>query len=94
MQRPSSESSIIQTIYEKEQQNQRAIQQNRDAGIHGRQNVNDALGSLIQPPGNVGQIQRNIIDVIRARVLSQGGHVVAGAKLYVRVSVCYVIEAG
>ena len=72
MQRPSSESSIIQTIYEKEQQNQRAIQQNRDAGIHGRQNVNDALGSLIQPPGNVGQIQRNMnIDAIRARVVSR-----------------------
>ena len=65
------------------------MQQGRNAGIHGRQNDDDVLGSLIHPPGYVGQNQRNMnIDAICVRVVSQGGNVVAGAKLYVRVSVC------
>lgn len=60
----------------------RILAADQNSGVLNRQDIDNHLGGLIHPPGNIGQQpqpqQRSMnIDSINARVLSQGGRAIA-----------------
>ena len=70
-------------MHEKEQLQQRILNQDATAGIQNRQALDEHVGSLIHAPG-IGSQQppgRSMnISSISARVISHSGHVIAGPR--------------
>ena len=73
----------LKNVHEKEQLQQRIMNQDAAAGIQNRQALDHHVGSLIHAPGIASEQPpgRSMnISNISARVLSQSGHVIAGPR--------------
>ena len=73
----------LKIVHEKEQLQQRVLNQDANAGIQNRQALDEHVGSLIHAPGIASQQPpgRSMnISNISARVISHSGHVIAGPR--------------